>query len=181
MDEVLQFTETEREAAGDAHESVKIPFFDYSFASMAIYGSLTVMAVIAAMENHPPTALSAAAQLFGVTVAIAVAKAYAEIIADTLQRGRRLDAGEWREILRKVAPVLFGAQAPTLVFLMSASGLFSVETAIQVSKFLVLLLLFVYGLRVAQVLHQKRLVQILSGLMIMSAGIVVVAINYLFH
>jgi hypothetical protein len=114
---------------------------------MAIYGSLAVMAVIVAIEDHPPTALRAAAQLFGVTLAIAVAKAYAEIIADTLDRGRRLDAEEWREILRKISPVLFGAQAPTLVFLMSAFGLFSVETAISISKVLVLGLLFVYGLR----------------------------------
>lgn len=177
----MQLAETEGQAAIVAGKPVKIPFLDYSFASMAIYGSLTVMAVIVAMEDHPPSPFRAAAQLFGVTLAIAVAKAYAEIVADTLNRGRKLNAEEAREILRKVSPVLFGAQAPTLVFLLSAFGLFSVETAFEVSKVLVLTLLFVYGLRVAQVLHKNRLAQIASGLVIMSAGLVVVVINYLLH
>lgn len=167
--------------ARGVRKPVTICFFDYSFASKAIYGTLTVMAVIVAMEDHAPSALSAAAQLFGATLALAVAKAYAEIIADTLNRGRKLSAEEGREILRKVSPVLFGAQAPTFVLLLSAGGLFSVETAIQISKGLVLVLLFVYGLRVAQVLHKKRFIQIVSGLMILSAGFVVVLIKYLFH
>jgi hypothetical protein len=156
-------------------------FFDYSFASMAIYGSLTVMAVVIAMEDHPPPSLSAAARLFGVTVAIAAAKAYAELIADTLTRGRKLNAEEGRGLLHKVSPILFGAQAPTVVFLMSAFGWFSVETAIQVSRLLVLMLLFVYGLRVGQVLHKTRFVQIASGLAIMSAGAVIAFMNFRFH
>jgi hypothetical protein len=172
---------TEIPAPNGGRKPVKIPFFDHSFASNAIYGTLTVMAVIVVMEDHPPPALRAAAQMFGVTLAIAVAKAYAEIIAGTLHRGRRLIAEEWREILHKVSPVLFGSQGPTIVMLLAAFGLFSVETAIAVSKGLVLVLLFVYGIRAAQILHTNRLIQLVSGLVIMSAGGVVVLINYFFH
>jgi hypothetical protein len=156
-------------------------FFDYSFVSMAIYGSLTVMAVVVAMENHPPPPLSAAARVFGVTLAIAAAKAYAELIADTLTRGRKLNGEEGRQLLRRVSPVLFGAQAPTVVFLMSALGWYSVETGIEISRVLVLGLLFVYGLRVGQLLHRARVVQIASGLAIVSAGALVVVMNQLFH
>ena len=65
--------------------------------------------------------------------------------------------------------------------LISAFGLLSVEAALEISKILVLLLLFVYGLRVAQLLHKNRFVQIVSGIVIMSAGGVVVLMNYLFH
>ena len=83
--------------------------------------------------------------------------------------------------MRKVSPLLFGSQGPTVVMLMSAFGFFSVDTAVEVSKVLVFVLLFVYGLRVAQVLHQNRLVQLASGIVIMSAGGVVVLINYLLH
>jgi hypothetical protein len=182
MDEVLQSSaQTGRAAAEGARKSLKIRFFDYSFASKAIYGAIAVMAVIVAMEAHPPTALFAAAQSFGVTLAVAVAETYAEIIAHTLDIERKVNKEEWREVWRKVSPVLFGAQAPTLVFLLSAGGLFSVETAIAVSKVLVLALLFVYGFETARFLHKERFVQILSGLVIMSAGAVIVLINYLFH
>ena len=148
---------------------------------MAIYGSLAVMAVLVAIGFHPASPLQVAAQLFGVTLAIAVAKGYAEIIADTLYRGRRLDKGEALEVLRKVSPVMVGAQGPTAVMLISAFGLLSAEAALEISKILVLLLLFVYGLRVAQLLHKNRFVQIVSGIVIMSAGGVVVLMNYLFH
>ena len=157
----------------------KVRLFDHSFASMAIYGSLTVMAVLVANDETSPLAL--AAQLFGVTVAIAMAKAYSEILAGTLLRGRKLAWKERKNVLRNVTPVLFGAQGPTLVLLISAFGLFSVDKAIEISKILVLLLLFAYGLRVAQLLHRGLIVQIVSGLAIMSAGIVVVLVNYLFH
>jgi hemolysin III len=177
----VELAETLSGATDDPPKASGILIFDYSFASMAIYGSLAVMAILVAMEDHPSSALRTAAQLFGVTFAIAVAKAYAEIIADTLHRGRRLNAEEGREILRKVSPVLFGAQGPTLVMLMSAFGFFSVDTAIDVSKVLVLVLLFVYGLRVAQLLHKNRFIQIGSGFVIMSAGGIVVLLNRLFH
>jgi hypothetical protein len=88
---------------------------------------------------------------------------------------------EVRETLHKVSPVLLGAQAPTLVFLTSTFGMFSVETAIDVSKTLVLLLLFSYGLRVGQVLQQNRLMRVVSRLVMMTAGGIVVIIKALFH
>lgn len=166
----MELAEARPAAVFAVPEAFGVQIFDSSFASMAIYGSLALMAVLVAIENHPPAPLQIAAQLFGVTLAIAVAKAYAEVIADTLHRGRRLTTGEWREILRKVLPVLFAAQGPTIVMLMSAFGLFSVAAAIELSKTPVLVLLFVYGLRVAQLLHSNRLIQIASGLVIMSAG-----------
>ena len=181
MDKGLHLAENELDASSGLRKAVKSRIFDRSFASKAIYGTITVMAVLVAMENYPPPALRAAAQMFGVTLAIAVAEAYAEFIAFTLHRGRKLNREERREILQKVSPVLFGSQGPTVVMLLSAFGLFSVETAIDVSKALILVLLFVYGLRVAQLLHTNRLIQIASGLVIMSAGGVVVLINYFFH
>jgi hypothetical protein len=158
-----------------------VSLFDHSFASAAIYGSLAVMGVIVAMGDHPPPPLIAAVQLFGVTLAIAMAKAYSEILAATLERKRKLNADEGRTIWRAVSPVLFGAQAPTVVFLMSALGWYPVETGVQISKVLVLALLFVYGLRVGQLLHTARVVQIVSGLAIMSAGALVVLMNQLVH
>ncbi len=172
---------TETATSSGGKKPAEIPFFEHAFASNAIYGTLTVMAVIVAMADHPPPALRAAAQTFGVTLAIAIAKAYAEIIASTLRKGGTLAWEEWREIVRKVSPVLFGSQGPTIMMLLSAFGLFSVDRAIYISKALVLVLLFVYGIRVAQLLHTNRLIQLASGIVIMSAGGVVVLINYFFH
>src|SRR5262249_54972881 len=102
--------------------------------SKAVYGLVTLMAVLTGMEDHPPEAWRGAVTLFGTTLAVALIDAYAETNAGIIARGRGLPRAELREIARDVAPVLVGAQAPTFVFLLSALGLFPVERAISIAQ-----------------------------------------------
>jgi hemolysin III len=156
-------------------------FFDQPFASKAIYSLITVMALLLVMEDHPPTALQGAITLFGATLAIALAEVYAETIAETIAHHRRLGIEELRHIRQIISPVLLGAQAPTLILVASAFGLFSVETAIEISKWIILLLLFGCGFRVAQILHESRFQQIVSGLIIVAIGSLIIIIKTIFH
>lgn len=103
-------------------------------AAKAIYGLVTVLAVLVTMEDHPPVAWRGAITLFGATLAVALVDTYSETIAGMLSSQRRLSRDELREIWRDVSPVLVGAQAPTLILLVSAIGLFSVERAITIAE-----------------------------------------------
>jgi hypothetical protein len=76
----------------------------------------------------PAGAKRGALTLFGTTLAVALVDTYAETIAGMLFRQRRLPRTELREIWHGVAPVLVGAQAPTLVCYCYPRSAFSSRT-----------------------------------------------------
>lgn len=152
-----------------------------TFVAKAIYGLITVQAVLVVMDEHPPTALGGAATLLGATFAVALIDSYAEIIAEALAHKHMVSRGEVREILKSVSPVLVGAQAPTLMFLLSAIGLWSVEQAIQLAQIVTFLFLFVFGVRIGQLLHTHWFLQVLSGIFLVAVAGMLIAIKILFH
>jgi len=147
----------------------------------AIYGLITVLAVLVVMQQHPPVAWRGAVTLFGTTLAVALVDAYAATISAMLSQRRALADEEKSAIWRSVVPVMAGAQAPTFVLLLSALGLYTVERAITGAEIVVVLFLFGYGLRVGQLLHQHWLRQLISGMALVAIAGLVVAIKALFH
>jgi hemolysin III len=133
------------------------------------------------MEAHPPSGWSGAVFLFGTTVAVALVDAYSESIAIMLAGERGLSWADLREIRHEVAPVMIGAQAPTLLLLVSAIGLISVELAISLAQVVAFLLLFSYGWRVGTMLHEDWLRRILSGLALVAIGGFAVGFKAAFH
>ena len=154
---------------------------NHHFAEKAIYGLITVLAVLVVMEEHPPVAWRGALTLFGTTLAVALVETYAATIAWMLTRQRRLGREELRTIWHEVTPVMTGAQAPTIVLLLSAAGLYPVGRAITIAEAVIVVFLFGYGLRVGQLLHQSFLRQVISGLILVAIAGLVVAIKVLFH
>jgi hemolysin III len=149
--------------------------------SKAIYGVITVLAVLQIMKAHPPSAWSGAVFLFGTTVAVALVDAYSESIAIMLAKERSLTLADLREIRHEVAPVLVGAQAPTILLIVSGFGLISVERAIMLAQVVAFMLLFSYGWRVGSLLHEDWLRRIGSGLILVGIGAIAVGIKAMFH
>lgn len=61
--------------------------FDKRFISKAIYGSVSILAVLLIMEEHPPDGWTAAITLFGTVLAIA--EVYSESIAEIIIGGQK--------------------------------------------------------------------------------------------
>jgi hypothetical protein len=152
-----------------------------TFVAKAIYGLITVQALLVVMEEHPPTPLSGAMTLLGATLAVALIDTYSEIIAEALAQKHMVSRDEVREILRSVSPVLVGSQAPTLMFLLSAIGLWSVEQAIQLAQLVTFLFLFVFGVQIGRLLHTHWLRQVLSGIFLVAVAGMIVGVKILFH
>ena len=152
-----------------------------AFVSRAVYGLVTVLAVLQAMELHPPSAWHGAATLFGTTLAVALLEAYSVAIAEMLARERGLSRDEFRAIRRDVGPVIVSAQGPTILLLIAAIGLISVERAIDLAQLVAFLFLFGYGWRIGKLLHERWLLQIMSGLLLVAIGGIIVGIKAAFH
>jgi hypothetical protein len=163
-------------ASREVHPGAVAPF-----ASKAIYGLLTVLALLLVFREHPPTALRGAITLFGTTLALALAEAYAEIAAEMLSQRRWLTAKERRAIGAAVSPVLLAAQVPTVILLIAAAGGFSVEVALSLGIWADFLLLFAFGLQVGRVAHQGGWMSVASGLLTVAFGGVIVLLKALFH
>ena len=161
--------------------SADTPPIHQTKVSRAIYGLVTVLAVLQVLQLHPDSARTSAVTLFGTTLAVALIDAYSESIAVMLSRGRSISRAEWRGILDEVAPVIVGAQAPTIVLLASVLGLLSHETALDIAELVAFALLFVYGLRVGQLLHTSKVRWVLSGLMLVAIGALIVGFKAALH
>lgn len=152
-----------------------------SFVTRAVYGLVTVLAVLQAMERHPPAPWVGVITLLGTTVAVALVEAYAHSIGAMLAGRHAMSLQELREIWHDVAPVITGAQAPTVVLLLSAFGLIPVDLAIGVAQVVAFLLLFGYGWRISALLSDRWPRHLLGGLVLVAIGGIIVGIKAAFH
>jgi len=154
---------------------------DKHAVSRAIYGSVSILAVLLVMQSHPPSAWTAAVMLFGTSLAIALAETYSETIAEMIGHQRQFAARELAAIWRRTRPILVAANLPTAIVLLSVAGLYSVSTALNVAEFAVYAALFVWGLRVGQLMHDSWPRIIASGLATVAIGVLIGLIKVIFH
>lgn len=155
--------------------------FDKHFVAKAIYGLISVLAVLLIMEEHPPTAWKAAGILFGTVLVLAMAETYSATIAETIAGQKRLDRQEILEIWHDTRPILLTANLPTLVIFLSAAGLYSITTALLIAKYAIYLALFCYGLQVGHLLHASRWRILLSGVFTAGLGALIGLTKFLLH
>jgi hypothetical protein len=110
-----------------------------------IYGAVIGLALVVALQVHPPTAGQAAAAVFGTAVAVGLAEAYSEIVSGEARARRRLHVSEVRAVLLESASVVLGAGFPALFLLLASLGAIDLELAFNLSKWTGLALLCAYG------------------------------------
>lgn len=165
----------------DQTSGVGKPPVNSTFVARAVYGLITVLAVLQTMELHPPEPWRAAVTVFGTTLAIALIEVYAETIGELLGRRDRLARKDLVHFWHDATPVLVGAQGPTIALILSALGVMSVETAIDIAQLVAFATLFAYGWRVGQMLNVPIVRRIVSGLVLVGIGVLLVLIKAAFH
>jgi hypothetical protein len=116
-----------------------------------IYGSIVGLAIVVALEDHPPTAAATAAALLGTALAVGLAEAYSEFVGTEARTRRPVDRKQVRELLADSASVTFGAGFPTLFFLLAAAGAIELDLAFTLAKWTGLGLIGAYGFLAARV------------------------------
>lgn len=131
-----------REARGVAPEEAES---GKSAIAEVLYGTVTVLAVVLVLEEHASGAWGVVFSIVGTTWALAFARAYADSIAEILHRGHRFGRADLRRVWREVRPVMFYSQLPTLVFVLSAFGLFPLGLSFEIAQTLGVVILFLAG------------------------------------
>jgi hypothetical protein len=148
----------------------------------SVYGLLTVMTVLEAMELHPPHAGREGPEiLIGTVLAVALFEAYADAIAGMLVHHRRLSRTELGLTGREAAPLLVGAPLPVAVLVLSALGLLEIHRAIDVAQIVAYATLLLYGWRTARQLDARLAPRLVGGLTFVAIGFLLVAVKSAYH
>ena len=113
--------------------------------SRVMYGAIIGLALVVALEAHPPRPGVMVATLLGTAVAVGLAELYSEVIGTEVRTRRRVERAHLHEIATDVAAVAFGVSFPVVFFLLSAAGAMEVGTAFELAKWSGLGLIGFYG------------------------------------
>ena len=113
--------------------------------SRVIYGAIIGLALVVALEAHPPPAGAVVATLVGTALAVALAEVYSEIVALETRGRRHARRSELRHLGADVAAVATGIAFPAVYFVLAAAGVLEQATAFDLAKWSGLGVIGVYG------------------------------------
>src|SRR3954453_5776362 len=109
------------------------------------YGAVVGLAVVVAMQAHPPGAAVAAGTIAGTALAVGLAELYSESVGAGARPPRPVPRPEIREMGGEAGAVFVGAGFPAVFFVASALGVMDVDLAFTLSKWTGLGLICGYG------------------------------------
>jgi hypothetical protein len=115
-----------------------------------VYGTIVVMAATAAGSRGHETDVAGLAVLVAVTAFVLyIAHVYSHALAESLQRGRRLDAAELASVARRELAIVLAAVGPVGVLVLGAAGALDAQAAVRAALGVGVVVLAVQGLRYA--------------------------------
>ena len=77
--------------------------------SKTIYGTIIILVVILAMEDHPPSIAGTFATVIMTGLGVAIAEWYSDYIGKTIEEHHILNSAERRRIAKDISAVMTGA------------------------------------------------------------------------
>lgn len=149
--------------------------------SRVVYGSIIGLALVVALEAHPPAAVAVIASLLGTAVAVTMAELYSELVGFQTMRHRTAEGAELRHVGADIAAVGFGIAFPAVFFLLAASGSLELETAFRVAKWTGLGLIGVYGFAGARLSGAGLAAALVQATAVALIGAAVIVLKSLVH
>jgi hypothetical protein len=149
--------------------------------SRVIYGSIIGLALVVALEAHPPGSGAVIATLIGTAVAVGLAELYSELVGLQVRGHRRAEGTERRELLADIAAVAFGVAFPSVFFILAAAGAMEEDTAFTIAKWTGLGLIALYGVVGARVSGAGMVASLIQGSAVGLIGGALIALKALVH
>jgi hypothetical protein len=170
-----------RPAAGGRTRDAILRHLGTGQVARVIYGAIIGMALIVALQAHPPSATEMTTALLGTAVAVGLAEAYSEVVGLETRMRRRISPAEVRHILDDVLAVMFGIVFPDVFFALSAVGAMSLDTAFSLAKWSGLGLIVFYGFCAARLSGKSLAGAFLRGAAVGAIGAFLIALKALVH
>lgn len=149
--------------------------------SRVIYGAIIGLALVVALEGHPPRAAVVLGSIGATAVAVALAEFYSDAIGTETRTKRRLEHARLRSIAEEAGAVAFGIAFPAVFFVLAAAGVLELKTAFTAAKWSGLGLIGLYGYLGARLAGRGLALSILHALAVGLIGGFLIAIKALLH
>lgn len=149
--------------------------------SRVIYGAIIGLALIVALEDHPPSPGVVAATLLGTAVAVGLAELYSDYVGTETRTRRHLRGGEVRDIAYDAVAVALGIAFPVAFFVLAAADAIEEDTAFTIAKWSGLALIGVYGFCAARLAGKSVPRSVLRALAVALIGAFLIALKALVH
>jgi len=149
--------------------------------SRVVYGSIIGLALVVALEAHPPPPGAVVASLLGTAVAVALAELYSELVGFETIRHRKAGRAEVRHLTSDVVVVAFGIAFPAVFFLLAAADVVEGETAFAIAKWTGLGLIGVYGFAGARLSGASMYRSLLQAAAVALIGAALIVLKSLVH
>jgi hypothetical protein len=143
-----------------------------------VYGTIVVLAALSAGGKAFEHDLWHLAAIVIVTVLVLwIAHVYAHGLGESLQVGRRLDAGELGAVAGRELAIPLAAVAPTAMLALGAVGLFRGSTAVWLAVGICVATLAVQGMRYAALERLGRVATVAAVAFNLALGLTIVALK----
>jgi hypothetical protein len=146
-----------------------------------VYGSIIVLALIVALQDHPPAAPAVLALTLSTAVAVAVAELYSDVLGTEVRTRRPVDRRSLTEIVHDAAAVGFGVAFPAVYFVLATVGAMKIDTALRISKWTGLGLIVFYAFCAGRLAGNGVVRSLVRAGCVGAVGAVLVAVKALLH
>jgi hypothetical protein len=146
-----------------------------------IYGAIIGLALVVALESHPPAAREVAVAVIGAALAVGLAEAYSEFVGAEVRTRRPGRPASARAYVTDAGAVAFGAGFPALFFVLAAAGVMDVALAFTLSKWTGLGLICAYGFLAARLSGSRLAGALLHATAVGAIGGILIAFKALLH
>jgi hypothetical protein len=146
-----------------------------------VYGSIIGLALVVAIENHPPAPGVMAVWLVGTAIAVGLAEVFSEVVGTETSTRQPVSRGQLTHMVEHAAAVGFGVAFPGIFFVLSALGLFEVDTAFTIAKWTGVGLIGFYGFWAARFSGSSRQRALAKGVLVALVGAGLVLLKSFVH
>ncbi|MEL6837830.1 MAG: hypothetical protein AAFP85_00975 [Pseudomonadota bacterium] len=146
-----------------------------------IYGTITVLSLLMALHQPIESPLRTAMILFGAVLAVALAKAYAEVCEHMLASGRPATLSDLRSAWQHSRTVLLAANGPALCLVLAALNVLSVDGALLAAQVIAIAAMVYFGARIGWRVRGTRLSVIVGAGLTALIGLIISSMKYLAH
>jgi hypothetical protein len=146
-----------------------------------VYGSIIGLALVVAIESHPPKPWVMAVWLAGTALAVGLAEVYSEIVGTETSTRRPVTRPDVGHMLDDAVAVGFGVAFPAVFFVLAALGLVEVDTAFSIAKWSGLGLIGFYGYWAARFAGAPAHRALLKGALVALIGAGLILLKSLVH
>jgi hypothetical protein len=149
--------------------------------SRVVYGAVIGLALVVALEDHPPEAGVMVASLCGTAIAVALAELYSDAVGTETRTHQRLGVAGLASIAKEAGAVAFGIALPAVFFVLAAAGVLELTTAFTIAKWSGLGLIGLYGYVGARLAGRNVPASVMHALAVGLIGGFLIALKALLH